>query len=79
MALLNEGGWDRAVRVIFGAGLVYAARTGAVSAGWPTWLLIVAGGMALFSGITGWCPAYTLAGFSSKRRDSSRCQSPKTE
>jgi len=79
MTLLNEAGWDRVVRVIFGAGLVYAATNGAVSAGWPTWLLFVAAGMALFSGIVGWCPAYSAVGFNSKRRDAAQCQCPKPE
>lgn len=79
MTLLNEGAWDRAVRVIFGAGLAYAGWSGVVSAGWPSWVLTIAGGMLLVTGFVGWCPAYTLIRFDSKRPGASQCRRPKTE
>lgn len=55
---VNEGTLDRAVRVLAGIGLIAAAATGAVGA-WG-WIGVV----PLATGLIGWCPAYTLLGFS---------------
>jgi len=55
---VNEGTIDRAVRVISGISLVALAATGTVGA-WG-WIGVV----PLATGLIGWCPAYTLLGFS---------------
>jgi len=55
---VNEGTIDRAVRVIAGISLVALAATGTVGA-WG-WIGVV----PLATGLIGWCPAYTLLGFS---------------
>jgi len=54
----NEGTIDRALRVIAGLALIGLAATGTVGA-WG-WIGVV----PLATGLIGWCPAYTLLGFS---------------
>ena len=53
---INEGGWDRAVRVIVGLALILAAALGYVG----VWGYI--GILPLVTGIIGVCPAYSLLG-----------------
>lgn len=55
----NLGGIDRILRITVGLVLLGLALTGNV--GWWGWLGIV----PLVTGFAGWCPAYTLLGFSS--------------
>ena len=52
----NEGGVDRAVRLIAGIALITLAATGVVGV-WG-WIGVV----PLATGLIGWCPAYTLLG-----------------
>ncbi len=52
----NEGGLDRAVRVVAGVALIALAATGTV--GMWGWIGVV----PLATGLIGWCPAYTLLG-----------------
>lgn len=52
----NEGGLDRAARVVAGIGLIALAATGVVGV-WG-WIGVV----PLATGLIGWCPAYTLLG-----------------
>jgi Protein of unknown function (DUF2892) len=54
----NEGGLDRAVRVLIGLGLISLVFVGPQSA-WG-WVGIV----PLLTGIVGFCPAYRLFGLS---------------
>ena len=54
----NEGTIDRALRIIAGLVLIALALTGTVGA-WG-WIGVV----PLATGLIGWCPAYTLLGFS---------------
>jgi hypothetical protein len=54
----NEAGWDRGLRIIGGAGLIGMALAGS----WWPWGLI--GAVPLLTGLTGWCPAYSLLGVS---------------
>ena len=53
---INEGGWDRAVRVVVGLALILAAALGYVG----VWGYI--GILPLVTGIIGVCPAYSLLG-----------------
>lgn len=53
----NVGGIDRTIRIVVGLALIAAAATGSVG----LWGYI--GLVPLFTGLMGWCPAYTLLGF----------------
>jgi hypothetical protein len=55
---INEGTFDRALRVLAGLVLIALALTGTVGA-WG-WIGIV----PLATGLIGWCPAYTMLGMS---------------
>jgi len=54
----NEGNFDRVLRVAAGLVLVALTLTGAIGA-WG-WIGVV----PVLTGLIGWCPAYTLLGFS---------------
>lgn len=66
MTFINEGAWDRVIRILAGIALGYAA--------WLTWpgtagiVLVVIGAIALVTGLVGWCPGYALFGISSKKK-----------
>jgi hypothetical protein len=66
MTFVNEGVWDRLVRLIIGLALGYAA--------WMTWpgtaaiVYGVIGAIAFVTGLVGWCPGYALFGFSTKKK-----------
>ena len=54
----NVGGMDRILRIVIGAVLVLLAVTGHVGAwGWI-------GLLPLATGLSGWCPPYSLLGIS---------------
>ena len=66
MKLLNEGGWDRALRLLAGAALCYAAWQF-----WPATAAVIIGALgvvALATGVIGWCPAYTILHWSTRQR-----------
>lgn len=55
---VNEGGVDRAIRIIVGLVLIALTLTGAIGAwGWI-------GVLPLATGLIGFCPVYSLFGFS---------------
>ncbi len=57
----NVGGIDRILRIVIGAVLVILALTGQVGAwGWI-------GLLPLATGLTGWCPPYSLLGINTCR------------
>jgi DUF2892 family protein len=70
---INEGAWDRIIRIVAGIALGYAAwmtwpasvmlRPGAVSI-----VFLVIGAAAFVTGVVGWCPAYALFEVSTKKR-----------
>lgn len=57
----NVPGWERAVRVLMGVGLLAAsvAYFGPTATGWVAGL---AGAMAMMSGLFGFCPACAMVG-----------------
>lgn len=63
---VNEAGWDRAVRVVAGLVILYLGWTGVVAGGVGTFLKLF-GFVPLLTGIVGFCPAYTLLGFRTKK------------
>jgi hypothetical protein len=73
MTFINEGGWDRVIRIVAGIALICAT--------WMVWpgaerstslpaivslVLLAVGAVALVTGLVGWCPAYTFFGISTK-------------
>ena len=64
--LINEAGWDRGIRVIVGIVLLYLGWAGVVT-GTLGLVLKIGGLLPLITGLVGWCPAYTLLGWRTKR------------
>ena len=74
MTFINEGLWDRLIRIIAGIALEYAA--------WIIWVpasvmsptgtigivFLVTGAIALVTGLVGWCPVYAFFDFSTNKR-----------
>ena len=63
---VNEAVWDRVIRVVAGLVLLYLGWGGGVAGTLGTvfkWL----GFLPLLTGIIGYCPAYTLLGFRTKK------------
>ena len=63
---LNEGGFDRILRVIAGVVLLYLGWAGVVVGFWGIvlkWL----GFLPLVTGLLGWCPLYAALGWSTRR------------
>ena len=60
---VNEGRWDRALRIVLGLTLLYLGWTGVV-AGTLGWILKVGGFLPLVTGLVGWCALYQLLGIS---------------
>lgn len=63
---VNEAGWDRVVRVLAGLGMLYLGWAGVVGGGGGT-ILKWFGFLPLLTGIVGFCPAYPLLGFRTKK------------
>lgn len=65
MTFTNEGVLDRIVRILVGSSLAYVA--------WITWpgaaaiVLLLIAGIAVVTGLTGWCLLYRLFHISTKR------------
>ena len=72
MRFANEGDADRAVRILAGILLLYAGWGGFVSSTVGI-ALMAAGGIALATGIVGWCPAYTVLGVSTRKVPAGHC------
>lgn len=58
----NIGGIERILRIVAGLVLIALAATGTVA--WWGWL----GAVPLATGLTGWCPPYSLLGINTCRR-----------
>jgi hypothetical protein len=63
---MNEATWDRIVRVVVGLALLYLGWGGVVAGTLGTVLKWV-GFLPLLTGIVGYCPAYPLLGFRTKK------------
>jgi hypothetical protein len=56
---VNEAAWDRILRVVVGIVFFFLGITGAASGAWM-WVVYVLGVVLLLTGITGFCPLYSL-------------------
>ncbi len=66
MFKINEATWDRIVRVVLGIVFLYLGWGGIVAGGWGTFFKII-GFVPLLTGLIGWCPAYSLFKFQTKK------------
>ncbi len=67
----NIAGWERVVRVLLGIGLLYLGWAGVVTGGLGE-VFKVLGFLPLLTGLIGWCPLYSLIGFSTNRKLSTK-------
>ena len=72
---INEGTWDRAIRVVIGLTLWYVAWTAwpaeaslLFGAGMVSLVLLVIGTVAFVTGVVGWCALYKVLGVSTNKR-----------
>jgi Protein of unknown function (DUF2892) len=72
MTFINEGQWDRGIRMLAGVLLLSASMSRFVSGGLGV-VLVVAGAIALGTGIIGWCPAYKVFGVSTAKIAAGHC------
>ena len=66
MTFLNEGLWDRLIRLVIGLAFGYAAVMT-----WPgtaAMVYLVIGAIAFVTGLVGWCPAYALFRLSTRKK-----------
>lgn len=71
MTFLNESEWDRGARLL--SGLVLLSAGWALSFNIVGIVLLAIGGIALATGIVGWCPAYTVFGRSTVKTPPGHC------
>lgn len=67
MLRMNEGGLDRALRIVAGLALLYLGWFGVVT-GTPGLVLKWLGFLPLVTGLVGWCPLYAMVGLSTCAR-----------
>jgi hypothetical protein len=65
MTFMNEAEWDRTARVLIGIALLAAGTV--FMAGTTRIFVSAIGALAFITGLGGWCPAYALGGFTTKR------------
>lgn len=66
----NLGGTERAIRVAVGMGLIGGALF-VEQPGWGVVVMFVIGGVAMLTGLIGFCPAWRLFGISTCRTGTS--------
>lgn len=59
--MANEAGWDRVVRVVLGAALLVIAF--GVMDGTAGVIVGIVAFVPLLTGLSGWCPLYSVLGF----------------
>jgi hypothetical protein len=64
--VLNEATWDRAARGLAGIAMISAGVSGFVAGNWAAAVEAV-GAVFVVTAAIGWCPAYSLFRFSTKR------------
>ncbi len=63
---MNESGLDRVVRVVLGIVILMLGWGGVVTGGWGTFFKVI-GFLPLLTGLIGFCPAYALFRFSTRK------------
>ena len=63
---INEGVWDRVIRVVIGVVLLYLGWSGTIEGGWGTFLKYF-GLFPLATGLSGFCVLYSLFGYGTNR------------
>lgn len=63
---INEGVWDRIIRVAIGVVLLYLGWSGTVDGGWGAFLKYF-GFFPVATGLSGFCPLYVVFGFRTNR------------
>ncbi len=63
---MNESGVDRVVRVVLGIVILALGWGGVVTGGWGVFLKVI-GFLPLLTGLVGFCPAYALFRFSTRK------------
>ncbi|MDH4366439.1 MAG: DUF2892 domain-containing protein [Acidimicrobiia bacterium] len=66
--MVNEAGWDRAARVVLGVVLLVVGV--GVMGGTAGTAVGIIGLVPLLTGLSGWCPLYSLAKFRTNRAPS---------
>jgi len=69
MSFVNEAGWDRVLRIIGGAVLLYLGFGGIIGGTVGTIVGIV-GFVPLVTGLVGWCPLYAPFHFRTNKKQS---------
>lgn len=64
---INEAGWDRAVRLVVGLGLMALWALGVIAGGWGMAAGLV-GAVLAVTGLVGVCPLYLIARFRTNRK-----------
>ena len=62
MSYMNEAGWERVLRVVLGAALLFLGWGEVLTGGLGTFLKVI-GFVPLATGVLGWCPIYALLHF----------------
>jgi hypothetical protein len=63
---VNQAGWERIARVVLAGILLYLGWGGVVT-GTAGLVLKIVGFVPLLTGLSGWCPLYTVLGFKTNR------------
>lgn len=63
--MVNEAGWDRLFRIVLGVVLLIVGF--GVMGGTAGVIVGIVGFVPLLTGLSGWCPLYSLVGFRTNR------------
>ena len=59
--VVNEAGWERVARIVLGVALLFVGF--GVMDGTAGAIVAIVGFVPLLTGLSGWCPLYSLFGF----------------
>ena len=65
MTFINEADWDRAARLLVGLAVLAAGTL--MESGAAMMVVMALGGLAIITGLAGWCPAYTVCGVTTRK------------
>jgi hypothetical protein len=67
MSFVNEAGWDRALRIIAAAVLLFLGFGGVIG-GTAGTIIGIIGFVPLLTGLFGWCPLYAVFHFRTNKK-----------